>query len=413
MRGWIAALVLMGCGQEYGMTSIVGVDGAPEAAPVRGAETVAPVARPVDEASPEVPEVWTALPSHGGSAVAVKQLEGSPVVEETHRFGSDAPTLTDVLFVVDGSTSMRSLVEAVREGMAALGDDDVFPPNTRIAVTNMTPRARTSNTVHPMVKRKGVMQLEPGFAGLVSAQRLADAREVLAGDEPRFQERLEAEGCDPWFAPGDRGPDGVSCLVAHTQILEAASEVEAGLLSAGLLALSDPELFRPGAAVNLVFVSDTHDPGLPPDHKHHDAMVAQRPDPARLAAGIAERFPVASVRMHAIAPAEPCTFETFDTPVYFEAAEATGGLALDICEATPDDYVRMMRAIAEEGSRPTQPVLALAAEAGAVDAVTVDGVEVPYTVRGRALTLDGGVPARAADVKVRYRAVPASMPRTR
>ena len=408
MRGWITLMVLAGCGQEYSLESIEGIEPVAPGEAIREVPIDPMVARPDER---DVPEAWVELPSHGGSSVAVRQLQGEPVVEETFRFGSDAPTLTDVLFVVDGSTSMASLVDSVRDGMAGLATDGVFPPNTRVAVTNMTPRSfRAPGEVYRSVRRKELMRLEPGFGGLVSEAKLAAVRETLAGEV--YAERVDLTGCDAWFEPTERSPDGASCLVAHTQILEASSGVEAGLLAAGQLALATPDLFRPGAAVNIVFVSDTHDPGLPVDHRNYDDLVTVRPDPAQLAAGILKRRPVASVRMHAIAPAEPCTFEGFESPVYHEAAAATGGSSLDICTAEPRDYVQLMRSIAEEGSRPTRAVLALGSEAEQVESVFVGGRPVDFRLEGRALFLDEALPDRAQDVSVRYRTGPAS-PRVR
>jgi hypothetical protein len=409
MMRWLAVLALVGCGSEYGLSSTPGPEGI-------GADPSVRVAVPRQAGVPDEapPEVWEALPSHGGSTVEVRQLQGSPVREETHRFGSDAPTLTDVLFVVDGSTSMRRLVESVRRGMAELSEEGVFPANTQIAVTNMTPPSGTdSDEVLRTVKRRQMMRLEPGFAGLVDADRLADARETLGQIDEVFHDRLAAEGCSAWFEPTERGPDGVPCLVAHTQILEAASGVEAGLTSLGMFALTTPDLFREGAAVNIVFVSDTHDPGLPPDHENYAGMMSVRPDPARLAAAIVERFPVASVRMHAIAPAEPCTFESFNDPIYFEAAQVTGGATLDICGAGPADYVELIRSIAIEGSRPTRAVLALGADADEVESVTVGGRPVGFRSQGRAVFLYGALPDRAESVKVRYRASATPRVRTR
>jgi len=399
--------VLTACGSEYELAHTPG----PEAAPVGEAERDAPAqidrfAAPDDEAPPELspPERWAQLPSPGGATVQLRQLQGEPVFEETFQFGGGASTLTDVLFVVDGSVSMGPLVDKVRAGMDALTEEGVFPSGTRIAVTNMTPQNVRGNAPLQYVWKKRVAAAEPGFARLVSEESLAAAREQLSDDE-RYAHQFDLPGCDAWFAPGELASDGTPCLVSHTQILEAPTGVEAGLLSFGQLALRDKELFRPGAAVNVVFVSDTHGPGLPPDHRDYEALRSVYVPPEDVAGLVraGQRSPVASLRFHAVAPTEGCTSEEFEAPLYHEAAEATGGGWLDICTATASDYVELMRDIAVEGSRPQQAILPLAAKPEAVDSVFVDGAPVRFALRGRALVLDTELSPTSSEVQVRYR----------
>ena len=431
MKAWItlgslgiALGALTACGSEYELNSTPGPTAAPAAEVERdgAVEAFIPpavdIARAPSEAQPDggapaAEPQWTELPRPGGAAVRLRTRADDPSEhEETFRFGGDAPTLTDVLFVVDGSSSMKHLVDKVRAGMGELDSEGVFPAGTRIAVMNMTPSDPRKAVPLRTVRKRGLVRAEPGFHGLVSEAKLANARQLLAGDD-KYAHQFDLVGCDAWFAPTATSADGTSCLVAHTQILEAPMGVEAGLTSAALRVMSDDSLFRPGAAINLVFVSDTHDPGLPPEHEDFAPMTAIRPTAESLVQLIEERHTVASVRFHAVAPTQGCTSERFESPVYHHAAEATGGGSLDICTAQPADYVELMRRIAVEGSRPTAAVLPLSVDADDVASVTVDGRPVGFSWSGRTIVLDGEVPSKAADVQVRYRTAPAVRTRTR
>src|SRR6185312_11926258 len=111
-------------------------------------------------------------------------------------------------------------------------------------------------------------------------------------------------------------------------------------------------LFRTGAAANVVFVSDTHDPGVPGDSPWFDALDGLRPSFDALAERAYAAQALASFRVHAIAPREDCTAEDWSAagPTYFDAARAGGGRILDLCTAGPDDYVDLVRRMAVEGA---------------------------------------------------------------
>jgi hypothetical protein len=155
--------------------------------------------------------------------------------------------------------------------------------------------------------------------------------------------------------------------------------------------------------VNVVFLSDTHDPGLALGRGRDAevaALAAERADYDELRALIDE--PVAAFRLHAIAPASKCG-EAWDTPTYYDLAEASGGVEADIC--TTDDYAPIFDEIAKAGSRREEGVLRLGYPAAQVGQVLLDGAPVAWSATGdpQAIRIDGDLPASVHTVKVAYR----------
>gem|GEM_PF-4484015 len=172
----------------------------------------------------------------------------------------------DILFVVDESVSMNAVLTQFQEGFASL-DESVFPKETQIGFTNMAPAQIDANgALNPseaFVTNKNITEL-PGFLQLVSGDSIAQALaspNLSAAVKSRFSE----PGCAPWFAPSDKNVNNVSCVQAASQIARIGTGVEAGVVSLSQLSehmtSTDQKLFRDGAIANVIFVSDTHDPG--------------------------------------------------------------------------------------------------------------------------------------------------------
>ena len=393
--------LLAACRSEYAFSSVVGPE-APSAELIREDVPTVPATPNLDVSGDDPDAGWTPAPLGGGaSSVRVRpKRPGAPHLpdrEDRFDLGGGAPVPTDVLFVVDGSVSMGPTLGAVQAGFAAIAREGVFPPDTRVAVTGMIPRDGASRP-HPAVRHAAAATFDPGFARLVDAEgiRRFNALAERLDDPP-----LPHRGCGAWFQPTDTDGD-VPCLVAHTQIVEAAYGVEAGLVALRQLLDANEVQFRPGASVNIVFVSDTHDPGVGVDAPGYDSLVTLRPDPADLEAAASAAGPLAAFRLHAIAPATPCMAEAFPNTSYADAATASGGSVVDLCAATPADFVALMRSLAVEGTRPASPAVRLSAPADRVAAVTVDGQPVGYSFApgGQALLLDGEVPTTRQTVRV-------------
>jgi len=398
--------LLLACSTEYGLSSMEPLASEGLDAPDAPGE---PASADPSQQLVEPVEAWAVVPSEAiddGSARQTRVVPGKPMREDSFTVGRDQATLTDVLFVVDNSVSMRAVLDQLDDGLAALTRDGVFPPRTRIAVTSTTPRdALDWRAPHREVRMRSVVRHDPGFAGLIDGARLERFRS-LNGEG--IHERMPLPGCDAWFAPTATVPGraDVSCLMAHTQIAETPHGIEAGLVALNQLLVLDADARpRPGASFNVVFISDTHDPGIAEGTPGYDDMVSQRPVPAELADKVLGDWEASGFRMHAIAPASPCSGEPWTGTSYFDAAGATGGVTLDVCTAEPTDYVALAQRIAELGSRAQAPVVALSAGAKQVDEVLVDGLPVGFAVgkTGRTVVLDGELSEESRDVRIRYR----------
>ena len=357
---------LVGCDQEYDLSTIDATDG---------------VAAPTGPVS----------------------ASGRATVDETFEINSQtvAP-IADYLFVIDSSVSMTGILKDVRAGLRTLGQDG-FPPGTQIAVMTTTPAALDgSGEPFAAVVDLEEARLDPGF------QKLIDGESIVNWKNARAAERNTNDGCNGgWFSPNDTNDNGVPCILAITAIPLYAAHAEAGLVSVKQLLTSrgDEPLFRDGAAANIVFISDTHDPGLE-EGMARDALIKFRPDYSELKALVGHANVVSSLRVHAIAPKTECveTERWKDIgPSYFDVAEASGGMIFDVCTTT--DYSAVLRDVTKYGARPTHGVLTLANPASEVIGVEVNGEAVPFTVKrgGKVVKLDGKLPEINASVKISYR----------
>ena len=196
----------------------------------------------------------------------------------------------------------------------------------------------------------------------------------------------------------------MSCLEAHPQVGLTVVGVEAGLTAFSQLLDSETFAFREGAAVNVIFVSDTHDPGVEPRASKplRQELIEIRPTPDGLTERVLSSYGASAFRMHAISPHTVCTGEDWTAigPVYREAAAATGGADIDIC--TTEDYLAIFDHIARVAAQPQQPIVVLERAPSEVLEVHMDGRPVDFTLEGRRLRL-AQLPDTASDVTVRYR----------
>jgi hypothetical protein len=403
----LVSLVLAGCSSEYGLDRVTAVP--PEVASTPATATadtppagVAP-ARVAEPMSPRFTPV--SVDGDGGSAVSAEEDASGTTRRETFELGGGATTpVADFLFVVDDSVSMQLIVDRVRAAFATLGDGSAFPKEARIAVMSTLPADPDNlQRVNVAAMHRQRNQHDPGFLRLIDKVGIADFAKWAPPDQ---RAHFSHPGCDgAWFSPTDLDASGVSCLVAHTQLAMDNVHVEAGLTAFGqLLERRDTlPLFRPGAAANVIFVSDTQDPGLNADDKGFDALVAARPDFQRLSDLVDVANTVSSFRIHAIAPESQCAEHwSHIGEVYQQAAKASGGRTLDVCSAT--DYRAFIEAIGKDGAVVQRPVLALG-KAMEDAQVEVDGQRVGYSasVDGRAITLDGALANKKSRVTVTYK----------
>jgi len=323
---------------------------------------------------------------------------------EEFRFGRTEQTpVADFLFIVDNSSSMENVIDRVRRGFETLAKDNPFPAKSRIAVMSTLPAKEFDRRrPHRAVRSSSMLAHDPGFMNLIDGRRIATYRRLM----PEIADRFAQDGCDEaWFGPTDVNSAGVPCIVAHTQTGMRDVRVEAGLtaLKQILLRDGDEPLFRPGAAANVIIVSDTHDPGASPRKQDIMELVQMRPEYAELQALVDKNSTVASFRIHAVAPKTVCSENWSEIgPVYFDAVEASGGRSVDVC--TAEDYSTLIRDIAQSGSVPTRAVFPLGKRAREVEYVEIDQIDVPFRVseRGDVVLLDREIPVDSSRVKVHY-----------
>jgi hypothetical protein len=316
-------------------------------------------------------------------------------------------SVVDFLFVVDNSSSMARIRDLVRSGLVSAYDDDPFPADARIAVMSTIPADPADlSRLHPRVNNLGSQEFEPGFLRLVNAQGIERFRRA----SPDLGASFRFDGCeDAWFEPWEENADGVPCLVAHTQISGTPVRVEAGLsaLQQFLQKQVGESTFRDGAAVHVIFVSDTHSPGLS-GGKGRLLKTGLEVDPITygdLQQLVDADNSVSSFKVHAIAPATECVEEWAHLgPRYYDVAEASGGATLDIC--TADDYAPFIRSLVERSGVIDTPILSLGRPMEAVHQVLLDGQSVAFDVvgDGTAVRLKGFEEATAGRrLTVRYR----------
>lgn len=344
----------------------------------------------------------------GGDATDALEDPQNREREDQFELGAElrAP-MVDFLFVVDNSTSMGRIRDLVRSGLVSLYDDDPFPAESRIAVMSTIPADPADLTrLHPRVNDQGGQINEPGFLRLVDAEGI----EVFRNKAPELGNSFRFAGCEnAWFEPWEENADGVPCLVAHTQISRTPIRVEAGLsaLQQFLQKQSGTQTFREGAAVHVIFVSDTHSPGLSggPNRLRKTGLEVDPITYSDLKALVDGDNLVSSFKVHAIAPATECVEEWAHLgPRYFDVATASGGATLDIC--TAEDYAPFIRGLVETSDIVDSPVFGLGRPSAEVHEVLVNGQSVPFDLvgDGTAVRLRGIDRADAKrNLTVRYR----------
>ncbi len=218
---------------------------------------------------------------------------------------------TDILFVVDESASMGSVLATFQAGFASLSAA-AYPQDTMMAVTNMAPAYYTDAATYSIDLTNSFYKTpatqyftkQPGFIQLVTGPSIAS---FLAGNSS-YTSKFPLKGCSAWFKPTDKNVDGQSCLNAHTQVGLIATGVEAGIVSLDQLVrlngAAGKALFRPGSLVNIVFVSDTHDPGA--NYYGRAGAPAALPDYNAITQTLLNYNPgIRGVKYNAIAPMPP------------------------------------------------------------------------------------------------------------
>ena len=105
-----------------------------------------------------------------------------------------------------------------------------------------------------------------------------------------------------------------------------------------LLKHKDNKLFRKGALLNVIFVSDTHDPG-----RNEPSLITNRKNYAQLNALTNQYQDVRSLKFHAISPASKCSAEALHDFSYHALVDDSKGEKGDVCTLT--DYSEYLKAM--------------------------------------------------------------------
>lgn len=196
----------------------------------------------------------------------VQHINDHTILETGGASTRDVNSKADVLFVVDESASMEDILTQFKAGFASLSAN-LYPADTYLAVTNMAPAPYVSvalNVFDPSQSwiKNSDTAAQPGFLKLVTRTSIASFKAAY----PTYNSKFTVAGCsNEWFRPLDKSPEGKPCLEAASQIALIGTGVESGATTLSQFiknrSNNGKRTFRSGALANVIFVSDTHDPG--------------------------------------------------------------------------------------------------------------------------------------------------------
>ncbi|MFK7826858.1 MAG: hypothetical protein AB8G05_22130 [Oligoflexales bacterium] len=320
-------------------------------------------------------------------------------------YGSPNPEV-DYLFVIDNSVSMNRILDQVNKGFKSiLEEEDIFSINSKVAVMNTMigqlaseGGVLTDPSVH--VRTYPGIDLEPGFLSLVDEHSYLEY--INSADVPQdLKNKWPLKACQSaWFDPTSIHADGHFCFEAATQISATALIIEAGIKAFEQLLDRnvDTPVFRDDAIVNVIFVSDTHDPGKNMDQDYLDSRLNYQDFFDKLAA----IQPIKDLKFHAIAPttSNNCSSEQLWEESYFDLSMESNGQVGDACFL--DDYRDLMKQMIVNGRLAT-PSFKLDKDLIEILSVKIDGIETiqfEFNQNNHTLTIDSLNPFTPVDVSI-------------
>ncbi len=316
---------------------------------------------------------------------------------QTYVFGEDAYPY-DYILVIDNSSSMATITDKVKNGFKSiLTTPNVFPPLARIAVmSTMTGASDNLSLTGLGISKYLGIEYEPGFLDFINKASIVQYKAKVTP----FATRWPLEGCDQkWFEPTAKDSQGEYCLTSTLQTTGYGVGAEAGIRAFKQLIQKNinTTLFRPQAIVNVIFVSDTHDPGT-------DFLDTNVPSYPEINALVGQSNKIKSLRFNAIAPDAPCpnSVEKVYTKSYFAITDASMGQKADVC--TLADYSGFLQKLIL-ASKTLEPKFPLDSPASKINKVTVDDIEIlTYTLSPTkdSIIIDGLDPKKVSRIKVDY-----------
>lgn len=333
----------------------------------------------------------------GNADTVQRDQEGN--YRETFLFGGNQSSpLVDYLIVMDNSCSMERIIEPTAAGFMSLVGSDVLPQKALVGVmTTMHADDYDFTTTGIGINRYPGVDLEPGFLDLVHRQAIIDYKAAA----PQYSSKWSMLGCEQkWFALDEVSPEGDSCLVAATQASYTCIGAEAGIRAfRQVLEKSRQQpLFREGAIVNVIFVSDTHDPGTSIDYLKESV-----PSYSELIALANETHTLAGLKFHALAPDTQCTTEGLHDLSYHRLSDQSGGKWQNPCYL--NDYEDFFAGMAEISGIAERAVFTLTRKPSSIDAVIVNGEAIQdyRVVNAKTIVIDHLSANERHTVEIRYR----------
>lgn len=307
---------------------------------------------------------------------------------------SVTPVAADYLFVLDNSVSMVKYSDKVAQGLAAI-PAEAFPESSKLAVmtTMVATDPLAANLVaHPDIARSDYMCIdkEPGFLELVTLESVNRFRSC-SGLRTDYLAKYSMDACkDGWFAPFAKNSNGQRCFSAALQNSFSPVGCEAGLLALEqiLKRRGSSALFRPNAAVNVIFVSDEQEGCRAPETRGEFSTAS------KLVQMIKNNSAVSSVKFHGIVPlTAPDFIRKYTTEI-----NATGGVIIPM-DQERTDYRAVIQRIIESKADLTSSTFDLGQLASGILKVEINGVPTTnYEFDGqrsiKILNLDPNVPSQ-------------------
>ena len=328
-------------------------------------------------------------------------------VIETFEYGTPDPKV-DYLFVIDNSSSTRKLIASVYQGfMEVLMSRDNFSNDSKVAVM-MTGVAKLDDfsQLHggygrsPAEKYGINMMDEPGYLDFVTGPAIKAYREKHANNVS-IQNNYKIDGCNnAWFRPYQKTSDRSNyCLRAalQTSLFDVGAEAGITAFEQMLIKNVGKRVFRKDAIVNVIFVSDTHDPGtgskkLLANIKSHKYLL----DLVRM------YNKVANLKFHAIAPgkSKECSTEQFSETTYYNIAKESDGTIANICSSP--NFGSIMKKLVKN-SKERDPEFQLKSQDVEILGVEIDGRKTKnYDLKDGILSVKGLNPKKEVELKVSY-----------
>ena len=208
------------------------------------------------------------------------------------------------------------------------------------------------------------IEKEPGFLDFVNGDAIKSYKEQV----PQKSSSWPKPGCKKWFDPGQLNSQGDFCIEAATQSSFSCLGAEPGITAFGQLIDKNKgsKTFRNGASLNVIFVADTHDPGI-----NSRTLKNRIPSYEKLKKMLARDNNLASIKFHAIAPRTSCTGESLWDKSYYQLAQNAGGIQADSCSS--NDYSEHLEEISKKSTAMDESVFALSKPAKTIISVTIDG----------------------------------------